>query len=281
MRPVADDAATRYALAVVDGSTVAGPHVRAACARHLKDLEEGSARGLVFDVAACERVVGFFRDVLTVEVETKDDYGGVISRAVPFILQPEQAFIVGSLFGWKNAQGFRRFRRSYTEMGKGSGKSPLGAGVGHYMLSATGKLRPECYTAATDQDQAAIPFRDALAMWERSPALRRRLIPSGQNPVWQLTHATNGGFYRPISSAKKGKSGIRPYFALIDEVHEHPDNSVIEMLRAGTKGNQEALIFEITNSGFDKRSVCGEEHDNSVRIVHAAIAGDSRFAHIQ
>jgi phage terminase large subunit-like protein len=48
-------------------------------------------------------------------------------------------------------------------------------------------------------------------------------------------------------------------------VHEHPDNSVIEMLRAGTKGKQDALIFEITNSGFDKKSVCGQEHDYSVK----------------
>lgn len=278
--PVADDPATRYALDVVDRKIVAGPHVRAACARHLKDLEVGSERGLRFDVGACERVVGYFRDVLTVEVETRDEYGAVFSRAVPFVLQPEQAFMVGSIFGWKNGEGFRRFRRAYIETAKGTGKSPLLAGTGLYMLTSSGKLRPECYTAATDQDQAAIPFRDAVAMWERSPALRRRLIPSGQNPVWQLTHAVNGGFFRPISSAKKGKSGIRPYFAGIDEVHEHPDNSVIEMLRAGTKGNQEALILEITNSGFDKKSVCGQEHDNSVRIVHAAIAGDERFAHI-
>lgn len=51
--------------------------------------------------------------------------------------------------------------------------------------------------------------------------------------------------------------------ALIDEVHEHPDNSVIEMLRAGTKAIQDALIFEITNSGFDRKSVCFAEHEYS------------------
>jgi hypothetical protein len=68
----------------------------------------------------------------------------------------------------------RRFRRAYVEIGKGNGKSPMAAGIGHYMHSAYGKVRAEVYSAATDQDQAAILFRDAVAMYERSPALRKR-----------------------------------------------------------------------------------------------------------
>lgn len=281
MRPAADDAATRYALDVTDGKIVAGPHVRAACSRHLKDLEQGAARGLRYDIASAERIRGFFRDVLTVDVKTKGPDGGEISVPVKFILQPEQCFITGNIFGWKTEAGLRRYRRAYVETAKGSGKSPLGAGIGHYMCSALGMQRAECYTAATDQDQAAIPFRDAVAMWERSPALRRKLVSNGVTPVWQLTNLANGSFYKPISSAKKGKSGIRPYYALVDEVHEHPDNSVIEMLRAGVaKGNQEALIFEITNSGFDRKSVCWDEHENSIKVAHGDKVNDSWFSYV-
>jgi phage terminase large subunit-like protein len=279
MRPAADDPATLYALDVVDGKIVAGPHVRAAAARHLGDLEQGATRGLRYDVAAAARVCGFFADVLSVEIESKDVAGGATSRAVPFKLQPEQEFIAGSLFGWKTNEGFRRFRRAYVEMAKGSGKSPLGAGIGFYMCGALGKIRAEAYCAATDMDQAAIPFRDAVAMWERSPALQGKFFANGVMPVWQLTHKFNGSFYRPISSVKKGKSGIRPYYALIDEVHEHPDNEVIEMLRAGTKGNQEALIFEITNSGFDRKSVCWREHEYSVAVAHGEI-NDAWFSYV-
>lgn len=276
------DEVSAYAHAVIAGAVVAGPLVRAACRRHLRDLETGALRGLVFDVAAAQRAIGFFRDVLTVEVEEVDEFGEVQTRAAPFDLQPWQAFIVGSLFGWKNAQGFRRFRRAYVEIGKGNGKSPLAAGIGHYMLLGCRKMRAEIYSAATDKDQAAILFRDAVAMWERSPALRRRLKPKGANPVWEL-HTSRPGvnsYFKPISSDKKGKSGIRPYCALIDEVHEHPDNAVIEMMRAGTKGNQEALLFEITNSGFDKKTVCGQEHDLSERILNGEFENDAWFAFI-
>ncbi|MGY3277657.1 terminase large subunit [Bradyrhizobium sp. S3.7.6] len=276
------DEVSAYARAVLAGEIVAGPLVRAACRRHLADLERGADRGLSFDVDAAQRAIGFFRDILTVEVEEKDEFGEVSTYAAPFDLQAWQAFIIGSLFGWKNAHGVRRFRRAYVEIGKGNGKSPLAAGIGHYMLLGCRKLRAEVYSAATDKDQAAILFRDAVAMWERSPALRRRLRPKGANPVWEL-HTSRPGvnsYFKPISSDKKGKSGIRPYCALIDEVHEHPDNSVIEMMRAGTKGNQEALLFEITNSGFDKKTVCGQEHDLSARILNGEFDNDAWFAFI-
>ena len=172
---------------------------------------------------------------MTVEEEYEDEYGEVASRAIPFQLAPAQCFIVGSIFGWKNKLGYRRFRRTYVEQGKGNGKSPLAAGIGHYMLTADKKIRAEVYSAATDMDQAQILFRDAVAMRERSPALESRLTTSGINPVWQLTDVEKLSFFKPIAANKKGKSGIRPHCALIDEVHEHPDNSVIEMLRARPK----------------------------------------------
>ena len=271
------DPVAAYAKDVKAGRIVAGPHVVAACERHLKDLKRKDLKG---NIEAALRVIGFFADVLTVEVELVDEYGEVDSKAVPFVLEPWQSFIVGSLFGWKTAKGLRRFRRAFVEIGKGNGKSPMAAGIGHYMLTANGKIRAEVYSAATDKDQASILFRDAVSMWERSPGLKRRLIASGINPVWQLTDIAKASFFKPISSEKKGKSGIRPYCALIDEVHEHPDNSVIEMMRAGTKGNQEALQFEITNSGFDRQSVCWNEHQYSIDIAAGIKENDAWFSYV-
>jgi phage terminase large subunit-like protein len=275
------DPCTAYAQDVADGRIVAGPHVRAACQRHLDDLEHGHERGLSWHPVEVERVIGFFSEVLTVEREVYDEFlEETISEVVPFKVEPSQAFILGNLFGWKNKHGHRRFRRCYIEIGKGNGKSPMAAGIGHYMMLATKKLRAEIYSAATDKDQAAILFRDAVEMWRRSPHLHHRLTSSGQNPVWQLTYHSTSSFFKPISSEKKGKSGIRPYCALIDEVHEHPNNEVIEMLRAGTKGNQQALIFEITNSGMDLDSTCGREHEYSIKIANGELKNDAWFSYV-
>lgn len=270
------DPATAYALAVISGKILAGPYVRASCQRHIADLARAATGELQWDVAAVQHIVGFFEDVLTVEIEEADG----TSKAIPFILQPWQCFIVGSLFGWKNAKGLRRFRRAYVEVAKGNGKSPMAAGIGHYMLVATKKLRAEVYSAATDRDQAAILFRDAVAMWERSPELCDRLESLGDKAVWQLLDRKTNSFFKPISSEKKGKSGVRPYCALVDEIHEHPDNSVIEMLRAGTKGNQQALMFEITNSGFDRETVCFKEHEYTIKVCNQDVQNDSWFGYI-
>jgi len=266
------DPATQYAMDVTSGRVLAGPDIRNACARHLRDLEKGPARGLFWDVDAVNRVINFFAQVLKLN--------GGEHEGQPFILLPWQCFIVGSLFGWKSADRTRRFRMSYIESGKGSGKSPLAGGVGLYLLMADKEPRAEVYAAATKKDQAMILFRDAVTMVDQSPALAQRITKSGTGlNVWNLAFLQTGSFFKPISS-DDGQSGPRPHGALIDEVHEHKTNAVVEMMRAGTKGRRQALMFLITNSGHDKTSVCFEYHEYGRKVAAGDLEDDSFFSFI-
>jgi len=253
------DPVTAYAQSVVAGRVIAGPHVRNACRRHLDDLKRGKARGLTWDLAAALRFVNFCRDVLRLS-------GGQF-EGKPFELEPSQAFQAGSIFGWKRADGTRRFRRAFIETGKGSGKTPLVAAIGMYGLVADGEDRAEIYAAGKDKDQAMVMFRDAVSMVHQSPALARRLKQSGQPPsVWNLAFLEKASFYRPIS--KEGaSSGPRPHFALCDELHEHPDGATIEMLERGFKFRRQPLLVMITNSGSDRQSVCWQEHVHAIRAA--------------
>jgi phage terminase large subunit-like protein len=263
------DPVTAYAKDVTEGRIVTGKWVRLACERHLCDLERDD---LIWDVEAVKKVVGFFRDVLRLN---GGDFEGK-----PFILQPWQAFIVGSLFGWKTPDGYRRFRTGYIEIGKGNGKSPLAAGIGMYMLTADGEARAEVYSGATKKDQAMVLFRDAVAMKDQSPALASRITPSGSGQnVWNLAYSETGSWFRPISS-DDAQSGPRPHCGLLDEIHEHKTSIVIDMMRAGTKGRRQALIFEITNSGYDRQSICWQHHDYSTRILDRAETYDPWFAYV-
>jgi phage terminase large subunit-like protein len=253
------DPVSAYAVAVLSGSIVAGPHVRNACRRHFDDLERGADRGLWFDIAAAQRALDFFPEILRLN-------GGQF-EGKPFALDPSQEFRIGSLFGWKRVDGTRRFRRFYDEEGKGNGKSPMAAGIGLYGLIADAEDRAEIYAAGKDKDQAMVLFRDAVAMVEQSPALAARVKTSGQAPmVWNLAYLERGSFFRPISK-EGGKSGPRPHFALCDEVHEHPDGSVIEMLERGFKFRRQPLLAMTTNSGTDRNSVCWEEHVHAIRAA--------------
>ncbi len=267
------DPATDWAIAVCNGDVVQGPHVRATCARHLMDLFTASERGLYWDVEASNRIIGFFPDVLRLA-------GGQFEGS-PFQLEPVQKFKTGALFGWKRADGSRRFRRAYIEEAKGNGKSPWAAGLGMYCLVADKEPRAEVYAAAADKDQAMVLFRDAVAMCEQSPALYKRITPSGGNPVWNLADTRTGSFFRPISSEKrKSGSGPRPSCALCDEVHEHPDRLIIETLERGFKWRRQPLLIMITNSGSDRNSVAWEERTHAVRVADGDVEDDETFSFV-
>ena len=266
------DPVTDYAKAVGKGKIIAGPHVRAACKRHLDDLKHGKARGLKWDLPKALRVIGFFHDVLTL---AEGEHAGQ-----PFTLQPWQQFIVGSIFGWLGPDGFRRFRHVYCEAGKGSGKTPLAAGIGLYMLCADGEQAAQVFAAATTQDQAGILFSDAALMVAASPELSKRLQPTGQRKVTNLAHLQSNSFFRPVSSERRGLDGKRVHCGLIDEVHEHSSPVVIDKLVAGTKGRDQPLIFEITNAGYDRDSICYRHHEYSIRILQGVEVNDSWFGFI-
>lgn len=269
-----EDPVTAWAKAVIAGDVIAGPHVRNACRRHLLDLVEGPKRGLTWDLAAADRAIRFFPTVLRLN-------GGQF-EGQPFELHPSQKFKTGSIFGWKRADGRRRFRRAYLEEGKGNGKSPWAAGIGHYCLIADGEARAEIYAAAATKDQAMVLFRDAVAMVDQSPALRRRLKLAGTDPnVWNIADLKTGSFFRPISREKRKKgSGPRPSCALCDEVHEHPDRLIIEMLERGFKFREQPLLAMITNSGSDRNSVAWEERTHALRVAAGTMTPDDAFTFV-
>ena len=270
--PAISDAATQYALEVVAGERIAGPHVRGQCARHLRDIESGHKRGLVWNVEESEKAQGFYADVLKLN---GGDFEGK-----PFELLPWQKFVVGSLFGWKGVDGYRRFRVAYVETAKGSGKSPLAAGIGMKGLVADNEPRAEVYSAATKKDQAMILFRDAVAMVDQSPELSKRLTKSGTGErCWNLAYVAQGAFFRPISS-DDGQSGPRPHIGLIDELHEHKTNTVVEMMRAGTKSRRQAMIFMITNAGHNRMGPCWSYHEYGAKVAAGEVEDDAFFSFV-
>jgi phage terminase large subunit-like protein len=291
------DPTTQYARDVVAGKILQGPYIRAACARHLRDLKDGRKRGLRFNRVAAQKALDFFPDLLKVEK------GG---KVVPFRLLGWQTFVVGSLFGWQKwteaeeleedeaddepipAGWYRRYREAYIESGKGSGKSPLLAGIGLYMMLVDGileadklikELSAEVYAAAAKLDQARVLFRDAVSMVDRSPRIRRNVKQTGKNPVIQLTHIPSASFFKPLGSDKT-KSGPRVFCALVDELHEHKERYTIDMLKAGFKGRRQPMLVTATNSGFDRQSICFEKHEHAIAIVEQLREDDGFFAFV-
>ncbi len=261
------DPTSVYARAVVSGEIMTGRLVRLACDRHLNDLRDGAARGLRFDLEAAAHAIEFFSFLRLIEGENADRV---------FKLEPFQEFIVGSLVGWKGEDGYRRFRTAYVEIWKGTGKSPLAAGIGLYGLSCDKEQGAEVYAAAVTRDQAKIVFTDAEKMAKASPFLSAILTFNVSN----LALLSANSYLRPVSSEARALDGKRVHMALIDEIHEHPNAMVVDKMRAGTKARRQSLIFEITNSGYDRNSVCWNHHEYSSKILQGVLENESWFAYV-
>lgn len=263
-----DHPVTAYARAVVDGQVQTGRAVRLACARHLRDLDTLPGQGYVFDAALASHALAFFPDFLRL---AEGEHEGL-----PFILQPWQQFIIGSLFGWLGPDGFRRFRTAYIEAGKGCGKTPLLAGVGLYALTCDNEASAEVYAAAVKLEQAGIMFSDARKMAEASPDLKAKLVIGKYN----IAHYDSGSFFRPISSERRSLDGKRVHVGLVDELHEHDSDIVVDKIRAGIKGRRQGMLLEITNSGYNRNSVCYRHHDYSLKILRGVIENETWFAYV-
>lgn len=255
-----------FARAVVKGRRTkdSGRLARLACQRHLDDLKHGHKRGLIFRKEKAEAAISFFEDVL------------FLNEGQPFKLEETQVFIVGSLFGWYGADGFRRFHTAYLEMAKGNGKTPLAAGIGLYGMVVDDEKAPEVYSAAVSADQAGICFKDASRMVDSSPELKKKI----QVQVGSLSMPSRYAVFRPLSAEHKTLDGKRVHIGIVDELHEHPSDIVVDKISAGTKQRQNALIFEITNSGHDRQSVCWRHHETSVTILEGRAHNDAWFAFI-
>nr|WP_255440786.1 terminase large subunit [Paracoccus sp. MC1854] len=186
-------------------------------------------------------------------------------------MQPWQQFVVGAVFGWKRADGLRRFRTAYVEVARKNGKSALLAGIALYALVADGEAGAHVYAAATTRDQARIVFGEAERMVAASPALSARVTRTVNN----LAVLPTASWFRPLSADASKMDGLNVHFAAVDEVHEHPGPEIIQKLNTATGARRQPLIVEITTAGHDRHSVCRQHHEFSVKVLEGTLPSET------
>lgn len=255
----------RYIEDVLVGKVQACRWVRLACERHLRDLEDGGDRGLYFDKVAAQVAIAFFGLLK----HSKGEWAGR-----PFHLEPWQQFILWVLFGWKRkADKLRRFRTVYLEVARKNGKSTLGAGVGLFLMVLDGEPGAEVYSAATKRDQAAITHNEATRMVKASPELRRRVKVFRNN----LHISGTASKYEPLSSDVSSMDGLNVHGAIVDELHAHKTRELWDLLDTATGSRRQPLMFAITTAGFNRQSICFEQHEYAEKVLDGVIEDDSFF----
>ncbi len=218
--------------------------------------EPPALRGFHFDVVAAQRAVDFFAKRLR-HVEGR--WAGH-----PFLLEPWQHEIVWNVFGWKRADGRRRYTTVYVEIPRKNGKSTFGAGLALKLLTADGEDGAQVYGAAEDRDQAAIIFRIAAAMVRQDRVLRARceVIDSSK----RIIVPGSNSFYRAIPADAEGTHGINAHGVIFDELHTQPNRELYDVLTTSQGARLQPLTVFFTTAGFDRSSICGEEHDRAVKV---------------
>ncbi len=275
------DRTTEWAKRAAKGDIVVGEFVRLAAQRHLDDLKLGPKRGLKWDVRSAEAAIDFFPSVLSITEGAKE--------GEPFNLLPWHLFVVGSIYGWKDCDGLRRFRFVWMETGKGQAKSPLMAGLGLYETVGRKKKRAEVYCIGQDKSTAKVMFDDAVAMCrapipgkdeETLEGSGRVLIRGFGDNAWKIEHPKSGSKFEPVANSD-AISGPKPVLVLGDEIHEMKTNKAISIWRAAiAKMSGDPMMVLGTNTPSVDQHVGTEYSEFFQGVLRGENTDDSAFAFI-
>jgi phage terminase large subunit-like protein len=248
--------AEQYIDDVMNNRIVVCKWVRRAVERHLYDLEHGHERGLYFDAKEAKHVIDFFQLLRFCK--------GREFAGKPVRLSNWQQFFIWVLFGWKKANGYRRFSTAYLQVGRKNGKTTISGGIADYLLLGDGEPGAEVYIAATKKDQARICYDIATRMITTSISLKKRceIYKKG----WTIVPSTMSKM-EPLGRDSDSMDGLDLSGGIADELHAHKTPEVWDKLRTATSARTQPLLMGITTAGFDRESICYIEYSYSIDIL--------------
>lgn len=253
-----------YIRKVISGKILSCNEHRQACQRHLNDLKKKKFK---FDKAAASRVCEFIELMPHVKGKWSKD-----NKKLE--LESWQIFIVCSIFGWKDKDGFRRYRNVYIKVPRKNGKSTLMAGIGNYMFVADGEEGAEVYSGATSEKQAWEVFGPARQMIDKTPELKDHfgVIVNAKN----LNVVGSMSKFEPVVGDPG--DGPSPSCAITDEYHEHKTSNLYDTMLTGMGAREQPLNLVITTAGDNIAGPCYDLEDAAKKCLSGAVPNEELFA---
>ena len=266
------DRVTEYAAQVVADPVAmnAGNLHVLACKRHLRDVERQETEAFPYrwDTKASDRVLKYSETLTVLE--------GAKPRSVHLLNC--QAFDVGSTFGWKKLDGNRRFRRRYKSVARQNGKTFENGIIGSYIANFSGYKYGKLFTVATKQAQAKLAW-DEIAKFIRADKDLGQLFRI-QDYKLLITALNTLCTIEALSKERSLDDGFRSIFASVDEIHQHPDNSIYKAIYNGQRSLPEALVSMITTRGKKLNSFCKEMDNYCISILSGVTTAEDFFIDI-
>ena len=250
--------AEQYAEDIRAGKIVACELVRLAVERYFRDLERTDG-DYFFNRKYPEHCIAFIQNLRLWE----DPWSGV-----PFILDPWQQFMIWQMLGWRRGgmNGPLRFNMVYLEIPRKNGKTTFGSAMELYH-ALFGDKGGQVYSAATKRDQAKIPFKDCVNMIKKTPGLQA-FFKIRRNDIEVPRNNTT---IVPLSADYGTLDGLNASFALIDELHAHKTDDLVNVIKTSTGSRESWQILEITTAGTNTEGVCYDHRKHSINVLRGVV----------
>ena len=177
----------------------------------------------------------------------------------------------------RRPDGKRRHRVALIGEPRKNGKSALASGEALDGLLFDG-AGAEVYSAAAEKEQARIVYGETKRMITASPDLSELCRP--MRDVIEVP-STNS-IYRVLSAEAYSKEGLNPTRNVVDELHAHPDDELLNVLLNGTGARDEPLTIIITTAGvmYDARgedSVCYRYFKHGIDVAKGLVEDPGFF----
>ena len=207
---------------------------------------------------------------------------GVLS-GTPIILTSWQKFCICQIYGWVNKDtGYKRFTKSFMEVGRKNAKSQIESGIALYELACSSTKNNEVYEiccAGVKRKQSKVVFDECKLMLKGSPLATKFKVNRDT-----IIHPKSGSTMTPLSKedGQKGEGG-NIALMIIDEYKDHPTDEFYTMAVYG-QNTKEPLLMIITTAGRNLNYPCfTQEYKYCSNILNPnliEVVNDSYFVDI-
>jgi len=264
--------ANKYIKDILSGKIPACLYVNQACQRQVDNLKESKKKTYpyIFDNAEAEDICEFAEMMPHV----KGKWSGNT-----MVLESWECFLLTTVFGWlRKSDGLRRFRELYAELPRKNGKSVIGAIIGNYMFAADGEPGAEVYSGATNLLQALEVFRPAWLMTQKTEGFRNafniELGGTEKNPGNIYSTKTGSRFEAVIG---KPGDGASVHCGMVDEYHEHPDDTLYDCFVTGMGARTQPLLAVLTTAGTNTSYPCYAKRKQVISVLSKQKDSDALF----
>lgn len=219
-----------------------GRRIRLAAQRFLADLKraQGKRPPFVFDEWHAHDACDFIEKLPHVE--------GVWDTP-NIVLHPSHVWFVVQLFGFRKADGSRRFTSALFAVARKNAKSTLASAILLYCLCCEDEPGAQIISAATTGSQARIIFNVAKRMAEKKATLREAFgIECWANAV---TRVEIGATFKPINAKASTQDGLNPSHCALDEIHAHKSADLLNVLQSAAGARSSPLWLFTTTEGYE------------------------------